>query len=1292
MDISSLQILCIEDNLVGWALLRDALEQFPAVDFFLTRTSCLKEAAPLAAGTDFDAVIFNSSLLTGKGRDDLRALQQSFPSTPILTYSGLEHDSFSLQSIQEGDDDSLSRKGSGSCVLADVLRYAVEHQRHARLGAVQSQLAAVVEYSNEAIFSLDLSGIITTWNHGAETLYGYAAEEAIGQPYGLIFPPDHMAEKEDILAHLRRGEKYRDDETLRRRSDGRLVDVAISLSPMYDANGALTGASVTGRDVSTQKAAHEASARSEKLYRAIASNFPNGGVYLIDPEGRVFLAEGRGLGTVGLAREDLVGKTIEEGFGHTSIYPIVSMTHQRALNGEETAAEFEIGGRYRSVRVVPVYNDEHQVAYAMAMTQDITDSKRAQEELQKKSNEIVTIWESMTDAFYALDSEWRFVYVNSQAEILLERDRKDLLGKGIWEEFPEAAGMIFYREYRRAVTEQVEVAFDAYYPPLKFWAEVHAYPSPVGLSVYFRDISARKKNESELRKSQARFQSLMANVPGTVYQLVMHPGGRMEIPFVSEGCRELFELEPTELQEDTTLLAETIHPSEREEWRASVRESARNLTPWSWEGRINVPSGKNKWIQGASRPKRLTDGGTMWEGVLMDITARKQAEEERDRFFTLSLDLLCIVDFEGHCKRLNPAFESALGFTSAEMMATPLINFVHPDDRPSTEEEMEKIFRGEGSDHFVNRFRCRDDSFKWLSWRATAFEGLIYAVAHDITEARITEQHLQKAYDDMELRVTERTAELMAANVQLQAELLERRRTEEALREAQQMLQLVMNHIPQAIFWKDRQSIYLGANYRFAEDAGYDSVEELIGKNDFDMPWSMHAPGYLQDDKEVMETDTVKLSIEEPLMRADGRNIWLRTNKVPLHNSHGDVVGVLASYDDITQQKEAEEALHEARKAADAANLAKSEFLSRMSHELRTPLNAILGFGQLMAKDDLPPLQKESLTYILKAGNHLLDLINEVLDITRVESGRVELSIEPIALADVVPEACAIMRQLAAEKGIRLFEDSQVVADCHVLADRQRIKQVLLNLLANGIKYNVAGGEVQVTCKRGEKNRVQIVVRDSGPGIAPANLEKMFTPFERLDAANSNVEGTGLGLVLSQKLITAMGGTLEVESSVGVGSTFTVELPEAEAPVERLKEIVEPPVQEEAAPRTGRTYSLLCVEDNLSNLRLLEMLLASRPEIELVAAMQGSVGLDLAHQHVPDLILLDLNLPDMSGKEVLARLQAAESTRGVPVIIVSADATPSQIDLLMKSGALKYMTKPLNISEFMSTLREILPP
>lgn len=935
--------------------------------------------------------------------------------------------------------------------------------------------------------------------------------------------------------------------------------------------------------------------------------------------------------------------------------------------------------------------------------------------------------------------------------------------------------------------------------------------------------------------------------------------------------------------------------------------------------------------------------------VLRESRLRKEAPLHRNRFFDLSLDLFGVAGTDGYFKEINPAFHATLGYRNQEFLAKPLLEFVHPEDQNATKERLSKLAKGLPIFNFENRLRCKDGSWKWLSWKVTPFpdEGLFYASARDITRSKQAEEVLEQArqeaarererlkfifdslpvgvsftvteadgtmtqmFNPAHLRICGLTAEettipgifkqltppedherqsvlaqrLEAGEIDrytldkryirldgtmvwviftllrrqyangsredlaIVVDITERKRMEDDLRSSEENLAVTLHSIGDGVLstdtegkitrlnivaenltgWTSNEAIGrpLGDVFRIVNEKtrqpavlSFDQVLQtgeirdlpkhtlLIARDGTERSIAESASairdregrlvGQVVVFRDVTEEMNLSKALRESeiLMRSvldsmmaniavlDGEGNIIASNQAWLRfareNSTGESIqglsvgtnylevceraarklgkegrsilnglrrvltnpeevfsyeypcnaptqsrwfamhashlarpegGAVVAHSDTTDRKKAELALRkskerlreanaklqqratelqEAKRAAEKASQAKSEYLSRMSHELRTPLNAILGFGQLLQQDLTSPDDMESVEQILKAGHHLLELIDELLDITRIEAGRLRISPEPVCVAETIHDCVQLVRPLAEQRGITI--EGEPSRNFHALADHQRLMQVVLNLLSNAIKYNRSQGHVWISCNSTEDAQLQINIEDTGLGIAEENLERIFDPFERLDTQHPRVEGTGLGLALSRRLAELMGGQIGVKSELGKGSLFWVKLPQAEAmpdsdELESGQSGQEDPISEGARPRQK---TVLYIEDNLSNLRLIERLLSQRPNIRLIPAMQGLLGLDLARQHTPDLILLDLNLPDMNGLEVLSRILSDPLTAQIPVIIISADATPGEIARLRAAGARDYLTKPFDVSQFLKVLEGYL--
>ena len=506
---------------------------------------------------------------------------------------------------------------------------------------------------------------------------------------------------------------------------------------------------------------------------------------------------------------------------------------------------------------------------------------------------------------------------------------------------------------------------------------------------------------------------------------------------------------------------------------------------------------------------------------------------------------------------------------------------------------------------------------------------------------------------------------------------------------SERFLDSVLENLPSMVFVKDAKELRFVRFNRAGEELLGVSRDALLGKSDHDLFGPEEADAFVRDDRATLTASEIVDIPEEPIVTAQNGTRILHTRKIAVRDEAGAPRYLLGISEDVTERHLAERAAEAARAEAERANHAKSEFLSRMSHELRTPLNAVIGFGQLLELDELAPQQSEAVEQILKAGRHLLDLINEVLDISRIESGTMSLSLEPVHVGSVLAEALSLIRPIADEAGVRLRSDPSSCGDLHVRADQQRLKQVFINLLSNAVKYNRRGGEVSVQCIALGDDTVEVAVTDTGRGMTPEQLERLFEPFDRLGAESTDIQGTGLGLSLSKGLIDAMGATISVQSQTGAdsGTTMRVRLDAAAPPRdEPLREAPAAP-----APHAGARTTIVYIEDNLSNLKLVNGLLERVPQTRLIPAMQGQLGLELVRRHRPDLVLLDLHLPDLHGREVLEELKRDPLTAAIPVIVLSADATPAQLDRLRRAGAQTYVTKPIDVQALLEVIRAARP-
>jgi PAS domain S-box-containing protein len=773
----------------------------------------------------------------------------------------------------------------------------------------------------------------------------------------------------------------------------------------------------------------------------------------------------------------------------------------------------------------------------------------------------------------------------------------------------------------------------------------------------------------ELRRAEEHFRHLVEH--GT--DLVMISGADMQLKYASPSVERMLGYTPQEMLEKRP--EDLLHPDDVlpvYENTQHILDNPGTVRRYAW--RIRHKHGSWRLIDALGRtinPHSAADG-VVCNG--RDITEQREAElalqrseEHFRRLIENGSDLLMISAVDGPLMYVSPSAERLLGYTPAEMLAKVPGDVVHPDDVERVMDVLRAIAAAPGTVHRVIwRIRHRDGS-----WR------VMEALGRTLSPDSGADGIVVNGRDVTEQRAAE-------------AEVVRQRA----------FFEEILNGIDAGLMVMDAECRFEYASPVAVPDP--EIREWLIGRTNEEYVQKRGLAPEIGAERQASMDAVIRTrqphSFVQAVPQAEGGTRHVMRRLVPVLDEQGQVMRMIGYSVDITERKAIEEQLRaataeaeRARHEAEQANRAKSEFLSRMSHELRTPLNSILGFAQVLEDVSLPPEYRAGVRHILNGGRHLLNLINEVLDIARIEADQQPMSLEPVMVQAAIREAVDMVRPLAAARGIWVGEVPHPAAERYVRADRQRLTQVLLNLLSNAVKYNRAQGTVRIGCEpvrdQAGQERLRIRVTDDGPGIAPERRDQLFVPFARLGAEHTAVEGTGLGLALSQRLATVMGGALMLERSGDEGSTFCVDLQPVANPLAGA------PAMAARAERGAVSHppaTLLYVEDNLANLSLVETILLPRPEWRLVPALQGRLGLELAFEHAPDVVLLDLHLPDVHGRDVLRELRADPRTAHTPVVIISADATPRTMDALLGEGADAFLTKPLDVRAFLSTVEEML--
>lgn len=1138
-------------------------------------------------------------------------------------------------------------------------------------------------------------------------------------------------------------------------------------------------------------------AESSALYRTLAKNFPNGAVVLFDCNLRYLLAEGQELVTAGISNQEMIGKTIWEVFSPETC-AAVEPIYRKALAGETTITEVPYNNHIYSTYTLPVKNDRGEIFAGMAMTQNITERKQVEAELKKSHQSLINTLESITDAFFTLDIEWRFTYLNHQATQLLQRERDNLIGQCIWDEFPEAVGSTFYHQYHRAALEQVPVQFEELYSPLNTWFDVRAYPTGEGLAVYFQDISQkqaalieRNHSEAALRESQQRLQALfnhtfqffgMLEPDGTVLEV-----NQTALNFIGASSQDIV----------GRLFWETPWWTHSAEAQAQIQSAihqaaAGNLV--TFETTHISPDGSTIIVDVSISPVKDETGKVVLlvpEG--RNITERKQAElalkasEAKLRgFFEANVLGTLFGDIYGNINEANDEFLRIIGYTREDLLAGRIrwVDITPDEDSHLDERALTEALKTGACTPFEKRYIRKDGSYAPVligySLHGERREESV-AFILDLTEQKRIEANLRESEERIRMATT--AAELgmwfwditineliwtpkckalfgMTADTEISYDLFleslhpdDRDRTHEVVTLA---LENKTNYdIEYRTIWSDGSIHWIASKGRgiydsmgqpvrmmgTAQDITLSkSAEEALRQSELNfrtladtMPqiiWTAQADGCINYYNQrwydytgmnfqqtqgwswqpVLHPDDLQMcidvwsesvrsgkdyQIECRFRRAsDGQYRWHLGRAFPLRDENGQIVKWFGTSTDIDDKKQTEAILKNAlqqqqiaRQEAERANRIKDEFLAVLSHELRSPLNPILGWSKLLKAGKLNPKQTQQAIETIERNAKLqIDLIDDLLDVSRILRGKLTLNIASVNLNSTISAASETVSFAVQAKKIELITTFEPNIE-KAKGDPARLQQVVLNLLTNAIKFTPNGGRVEVKIVK-VGSYAQITVSDTGKGISPEFLPCIFDYFRQEDSSiTRKFGGLGLGLAIVRQIVELHGGTVQAESpGLEQGATFTVMLPLMVADAQIVEDNQDLP--SESLNLSG--IRVLVVDDENDSRDFVSFML-QQYGATVTAVSSATEALQVITELKPDVLVSDIGMPVMDGYALIRQIRSWTDEVGgrVPAIAVTAYAGEYDQRQAIDAGFQLHVPKPVEPDILAAAVRRL---
>lgn len=1142
------------------------------------------------------------------------------------------------------------------------------------------------------------NGIFVYHSPACKKITGYTDKELTENRglYESLIHPDDVAffRQHHANIHLQKGPEKHYFRIISKEKE--LKHIEHVCQPIFDENGKFLGIRGTNIDITDRILAEETLRNSEERLRNLVNSQTN---YVVrtDMQGNYTYWNKK-------YREDFewiyLDEISDDFHKFNSLHAVVPdhqirviETVQKCMANPGEIVKVEFDKRYRNGTVmntlwefVAITDGNNNPIEIQCMGFNISDRKLAELKQQESEKRFSEIAEHSRSVIWELDLNGNYVYLNPVVETVFGYKPEELIGRNSYDLHPPEMREQYKQMAEKLIKENKSIInFES---PIQrkdgqvVWVSTSSTPvyennkivKYVGTDV---DITARKQAEEELNKfriisDQANVGTAITTLDGNVtycnqvmadmhgYTIGELIGKNLTVfhcPEQMEKVAELINL----IKVDGGFAAEEVGHCKKDGSKFPTLMSAKVI------------------FDDKNNPKFMS-------ATVIDITEKKKAEQEILKFRIIADQAnygVAISDMSGVLEYCNPTFAEMHGWFVEELVGKHISTFYMNDVDLANNTLREIVESGGLLSKEIERSRKDGSTFPAMMIAKIISDEnnqalFLSATIIDISERKNYEKEIVELNKNLEVRIEERTKELAEKNNELLDEIEIRSKTEFELISKSNELETFFSVTIDLLCIASVDGKFLKLNKAWESTLGF-KIDELERHSFLD---------FVHPDDLNSTLDSMKLlSLNNPVLKftnryrtVHGDYRFIEWHSVPVGNL------IYAAARDITERIRVENELKEAQVIAEKANRSKSDFLSRMSHELRTPLNSILGFAQLLEMGHLEASQEKGVHHILKSGKHLLNLINEVLDISRIESGQLSVSIEPIEVNYLINEVNEIVHTSAIGKNITIHLPINSNTPVFVKADKQRLKQILINLVNNAIKYNHDGGEVWIsteciTADSNQTEKLRISVRDNGMGISEGNINRIFHPFERIGAEKTNIEGTGLGLAVVKQLADLLGASLGVESKINRGSTFWLELIKVENDLEKLYHNLE--MLENEGPEDVSHGTVLYIEDTHSNIELVKQIIAAKlPEVQLIVENYGKKAVEVSKRNKPDLILLDLNLPDIHGSEVLDELKNNPETSHIPVVIISADVVNSQLEKLLNTGASNYFVKPIDVSLF----------